>query len=239
MESGRWFPIFVGSTKQTDMLRSISWLQFTAFLFISLLVYYGYFACVLYRSGVLRTTLSAILGGRLTAWLGLAAAAAQVTEQEKGSTGGQGEVVKRLETDKNMPGIDKAAAEPDNTTTGKDKEAKMAESNTKETANHTTEADAKKKAALQTREMLIMHLKEVVDYAVANGLSWEEIMRRMELVLSGGHGLRGTEYEAGINSFIEQSCRASFALVLGKEDLDLLWGGGQQEQTPSEQQKKH
>ena len=43
-ESGRCYPIFVGSTKTTDMLRSISWLQFSIFLLVVLLVYYGYWA---------------------------------------------------------------------------------------------------------------------------------------------------------------------------------------------------
>jgi hypothetical protein len=164
--------------------------------------------------------------------LNTAATAEHEPALENMSASGRRERTKRLSANNK-------AARTDNKTTEGDHKA-TAVDNTKKGKGQkraNAAAEAKAKAVSQIAEMGVMHLKEVVDEAVASGLSWEGIKGRMRLVLGGCRQLRGTEYEATINSFIERNCRASFALVLGEEDLKALWED-EQEQTSNGKQEK-
>ena len=240
MESGRRYPIFVGSTKQSDMFLSISWLQFSAFIFIVLLICYGYLGRVYYRAGMLVF----FINGKVVVWLGRGATrqaiqgppndgeakpASLENKEAVGPVAGPGpsgnakdatgkQVVLRADTE-----VDNKPTEVDEKTA--DGEIKRTETDAK------AETDAAAAARVQASEKVIIHLKEVMGEAVATGLARAGIEERLRRVLAGCQALRGTEYETSINSFIEQNCRAFFAVILEKADLQRLWGDVQQEQT--------
>lgn len=73
-------------------------------------------------------------------------------------------------------------------------------------------------------EKAITLLKAVISQGAASGMGKEELMDHFRGVLGNYGQLRGTQYEATINSFLVRTCASNFSFVLDGEMLRRLWG---------------
>lgn len=73
-------------------------------------------------------------------------------------------------------------------------------------------------------DRVISLLKGVVSQAVTEGTERGELMEHIGEVLGEYGQLKGTPYEATINNYLVRTCSSNFSLVLGEEELEVLWG---------------
>lgn len=72
-------------------------------------------------------------------------------------------------------------------------------------------------------EKVIVLLKGVVSKGVAEGISREDLLGQLSDVLAKYGQLKGTPYQDGINNFLTRTCSSNFSLLLGEDELDVLW----------------
>ena len=70
---------------------------------------------------------------------------------------------------------------------------------------------------------VIVQLKEVVRRAKEDGTDRESLTGQLSDVLRNYGQLKGTSYQAGINNFLTRTCSTNFSLLLGAEELEVMW----------------
>jgi hypothetical protein len=70
---------------------------------------------------------------------------------------------------------------------------------------------------------VIIQLKEVVRQAKEGGTDRESLTNQLSEVLRKYGQLKGTSYQAGINNFLTRTCSTNFSLLLGADELEVMW----------------
>lgn len=72
-------------------------------------------------------------------------------------------------------------------------------------------------------EKVMLLLKGVVSQGAVRRVSREELLDQLAGVLSGYHQLKGTPYQDAVNNFLMRTCSSNFSLLLGENELEVLW----------------
>ena len=203
------------------MLQSISWLQFGSFIFISLVVYYGY---VLYRF------YGREVQGVLARW----------KDGRAGVEGGQVEKADRKVVEVGMAGKgsnsedgERKAGEPVAAEQKAD-ERVAAEQEVGHGPGLSGEgqgvmfeeaaAEKPEPEMFKVMEKVVALLRAVLNEGAATGVRREELEDRIQQVLVKYRHLLRTPYARTINHFITRACMTQFSLALTAADMHRLWG---------------
>jgi len=72
-------------------------------------------------------------------------------------------------------------------------------------------------------EKVIALLKEVMNQGAVRKIGREELLDQFTEVLRKYRQLKGTHYQLAVNNFLVRTCSSNFSLVLGENELEVLW----------------
>ena len=214
------------------MLQSISWLQFGGFIFISLVVYYGYVLYRFYGTEVLGFVARWRDGGA-----GLKGGPVQRVDEERTAAAGKGG---NGEGDKRKMGEERKRGEPVTVErkAGHNPERKAGTPVAAEEFGHgrglpgegqgvmfeEAAAEGPKPEMFKVMEKVVGLLRVVINDGAATGVRREELVEKIQQVLVKYRHLLRTPYAKTINHFITRACLTQFSLTLTEEDIGRLWG---------------
>jgi len=188
-----------------DMLRSISWGQFTEFMLMATGIYYFYVIARYYRKEI--TAFFFGSHGRAPA-------------PDSGKV--EGKVVAMPELSAGKEGMSQRGNDLPGLSQG-NPPGHLPEVEQADLFEAREGFPDQSSELFKAMDIVITLLKEVVSQGVADGINREELTDHIREVLASYHQLKQSPYQEAINSFLIRTCSTNFSLVLEGADLDVLW----------------
>jgi len=192
--------IFVLQTKRKDMLQSISWLQFGSFLLVAGGGYYLYVLVRYYRKEITSFFLGS---GR------------KPKELSKPARPGASQGIGEWNGSEQSGPFDRQVA-PSGAV---DKEESIQPGLFNEQGGPSDQMGE----SFKVMEKAIGSLTGVIKKGVAEKISRKELLNQLSEVLAKYGQLKDTRFQDAINNFLTRSCSTNFSLLLGEDELDVLW----------------